>query len=85
MQDCKRFVMNQKRVLKSIIYEMVKTWLELCLNPGGRWAKKAEVGVIYSRYLLRITAQPWSRTANKKDISRVKSVGGEYYWLTGNQ
>ncbi len=39
--------------------------------------KKAEVGVIYSRYLFRVTAQPLAaNTANKKEISRVEDVGG---------
>ncbi len=49
MQDCKKFVINQKRVLKSIIHEMVKHGLSYVSTPEED-EKKAEVGVICSGY-----------------------------------
>ncbi len=67
MQDCK------KRICKSIIYEIVKHDLCYVSNPEVD-EKKADVGEIKSRYLLRITAQPLAHAANKKDISRGSSV-----------
>ncbi len=59
--------------LKCVIYEMVKHGLCYVSTPEVD-EKKANVGVIYSRYLLRIAAQPLPHAEIKKGISRGNSV-----------